>query len=77
MCYRNVLAATAVVAMIVGGCGTTPDRNEPPSNDIVLDRIASMSDCDDLQRQFDIADGNGRVDYMRAADARLKAVGCY
>lgn len=54
-------------------------------------RIARMTDCTKLQREFDIADENhrresraGNIDvmlivssYMSAADDRMRQIGCY
>lgn len=57
----------------------------------VYDRIASMTDCAALQREFDVAyanhardAGRGAADlasvdlsYMQAVDARMQDLGCY
>jgi hypothetical protein len=74
------LVITFVFANINSDTGTTPGPSNPAPDSatkIVLDRINSSSDCIELQRQFDIADSNNRVDYMEAADARMRLVGCY
>jgi hypothetical protein len=47
------------------------------SADPVITRINFETDCATLQGEFDRASGNRRVDWMRAADARMRAVGCY
>ena len=62
-----------------------------PGNPAVYAEIARETDCDRLQEMFDIAAANhdrelaaGRLEqaewavgYMAAADARMRAVGCY
>lgn len=63
-----VLLAAALV-----GCGS----EEPAGNDAVYDRINSTEDCATLQAEFDTADSNGKTDYMKAADERMREVGCY
>lgn len=40
-------------------------------------RIAGLTDCVALQAEFDQADRNGVVEYMKVADKRMKEVGCY
>ena len=77
---KRILVAAVAAAVLLIGCSS----DQPPANsntnqtsDIVFDRINSLTDCDELQHQFDIADSNNQVDYMKAADARMRAVGCY
>ena len=86
------------ILLIVGGLvlligmalfGTLIGDPAPPEGDLVHDRIAAMTDCDQLQRQFDIAaDNNERatpgtsqhrrtLEYMTAADDRMEELGCY
>ena len=46
-------------------------------------RIQELTDCDELQRQFDIADANRKADLdraiqiMDAVDDRMRTVDCY
>jgi peptidyl-tRNA hydrolase len=72
---------------------TTEAANQEsrPGNPKVYARIEAMTDCGQLQEQFDIAEANqfrdidrGRTDlaeastaYMQAADERMREVGCY
>lgn len=82
------IVAIGVVVGIVAtrGPGTPPAR---PGSAVVYDRIASLTDCGQLQREFDTASTNRDRDvsrssdlaavdlsYMQAAQDRLKAVGC-
>ena len=56
-----------------------------PGSPAVYERIAAMSDCDLLQNQFDTAmdsvergyQGGWTIAYADAADARMRAIGCY
>lgn len=65
------------------GCGDDDDNGNytPPAganvNPDVVDRINAMTDCGELQGQFDTAEANGNTEFMRVADARMQAVGCY
>ena len=73
-------ALVLTFSLLLTACGSSPPPSNPAPDDasrIVLSRINSLTDCNALQREFDIADSNNRVDYMKAADARMSAVGCY
>jgi hypothetical protein len=74
---RTFVAAVAAVVLLIGCSSDQPPSNSNRTSDIVFDRINSLTDCNELQRQFDIADSNNQVDYMIAADARMQSVGCY
>lgn len=75
--------------MTVVGEGTpeavvTTSTDVPTHTNPVIDRINSSTDCAALQAEFDRADANRSlgsgelsISYMKAADARMKAVGCY
>ena len=63
----------------------------PPGRAEVYERIAALTDCAALQREFDQAETNGRAarargdldlsristSYMEAADKRMREAGCY
>lgn len=63
--------ACLVLIVTLSGCGSKE------GNPDVYNRIASLTDCSELQREFDIADSNNQTDYMKAADERMREVGCY
>lgn len=91
------LIATLVLALtgitIVGAAGGSGEPEPRPGLQVVYDRISAMTDCDELQAQFDQAaenhdrDSNRRPkrldlmkmssSYMDAADARMRQIGCY
>lgn len=97
----RIVHSLALLAAVVAlaGCGTsgsgsetpatTAENEDRPGSAAVYQRIESMTDCDALQRQFDIAGDNADrmhdagqtadipMSYMDAADARMKEVGCY
>jgi hypothetical protein len=81
-----------MAAFAVAGCQpaqSTDYEAEYGGNPAIYERIASLSDCDELQAEFDIAaDINDRAEpgtpahrqstgYMGATDARMQEVGCY
>lgn len=73
---RTLLAAGGVV-LILAGCSAPA---EPVGNPEVLERIGGMEDCTALQQEFDTADassGEAATAYMKAADERMREVGCY
>lgn len=78
-----------VPLVLVVACGMSAPAARPGNPDVYA-RIASLTDCRELQKEFDTAEANGRRDreagrleqarastsYMDAADARMKQVGC-
>lgn len=70
-------------------CGGGSDADPQPGNPAVYERIESMTDCDELQGEFDIAMDNverypagadqrkAPMAYAKAADERMRNVGCY
>lgn len=89
----GLVLAVIGLALVLGvgpfhrGPNFTPSAgavNNNGANQAVLTRIGSMTDCDALQAEFDQAEANWKsfghsysIDYMNAADSRMKAVGCY
>lgn len=74
----RLLTVAVLLSLSLAGCGG--ESADPVGNPAVLERIAGMEDCAELQREFDTADagsGEAATAYMRAADARMRAVGCY
>lgn len=86
----NVIrTAFAVAALGFGVACTTPAAQ--PGSAAVYQRIGTLTDCTQLQTEFDIADTNGEAarnrgnidlakistSYMRATDQRMQDVGCY
>lgn len=82
----GIVAIGVVVGIVASRTSTPPAR---PGSAVVYDRIASLTDCGQLQREFDTASTNRDRDvsrssdlaavdlsYMQAAQDRLKAVGC-
>jgi hypothetical protein len=65
--------------ILLAGCGSEP------GNPDVYARINAMTDCAELQREFDQADANRSlptdddipIAYMKAADERMDEIGCY
>jgi hypothetical protein len=86
-----VLAASA--AALLAGCGEggSDGGGDRPGSPEVYARIESLTDCRELQREFDVADENHGIQsdegdltmmristsYMKAADERMRALGCY
>jgi hypothetical protein len=65
---------------------TTPTPAAQPGNPDVYTRIAALTSCPDLQHEFDLAEATHRrggswgpigTAYMRAADTRMRTIGCY
>lgn len=93
--FFAILAACFLLAAT--GCGeaesTSPTSSsgsdERPGSPAVYARIAALTDCQALQREFDVAmdnadrqhDAGGTADaslaYSEAADERMREVGCY
>jgi hypothetical protein len=77
-----------VTALGLAACGGT---GEKPGSPAVYAEIDRLTDCSALQEKFDIADANHTIDvdrgsnalaridtsYMKAADARMREIGCY
>lgn len=84
---RRALALLTALAALAA-C-SSPPAEERPGNPQVYERITSTEDCALLQREFDTAAENnersepgtgqyeGTLDYMKAADERMRQVGCY
>lgn len=85
---RKAVISLAVLAVCVLGCaapGPAPEVGNPE----VHARIRALTDCGELQREFDVAmvavDARQPGDAMRTvstsyamtADARMRALGCY
>ncbi len=80
-----MLAVVAVLAVGAIGC----DEDDQPGSPAVYERIESLTDCVELQAEFDTAAANNdraaagseefdvTLSYMEAADDRLAEVGCY
>lgn len=72
-----------VLAVLVASCGNSSpsDTESRPGNPEVYERIAAETDCAELQASFDRAYSGPRrpwrVDYMEAADDRMREIGCY
>lgn len=65
------------MAVLLVGCMESPTTTLTNDEQTVINRISRLTDCDELQRQFDIADSRNKVAYMEAAHQRMQAVGCY
>lgn len=67
----------ALMALLLVGCMGSPTTTLTNEEQAVVDRIGRLTDCGELQRQFDLADSRNKVVYMEAAHERMQAVGCY
>ena len=80
---RLLVVGLVLAAGTLSACSASPEQTGSPA---VFQRIASMTDCADLQSEFDTAERNGdaararsRLDlakastsYMRSADDRMR-----
>lgn len=85
-----IICLVAVVAINMSSTGTKASNyvKEFGGNPNVYDQIISLNDCTMLQEQFDQADENLQlhqpgtaqyqwsIGYMKAADDRMKEIGC-
>jgi hypothetical protein len=69
---RVAAVLAAVLALSAVGCNRTSKASNP-----AITRINAETDCAQLQTEFDRAEQNGHTDYMTAADARMRSLGCY
>jgi hypothetical protein len=74
-----------------GGGGSSGGDGPLPTSAAVISRIRSLTDCDELQREFDTAAENHDIQsdrgnltlmrvssaYMSVADDRMDTIGCY
>lgn len=88
---RSFRLATIVsmLTALLAGCGNTSSTNDRSGDPDVYARIAALTDCDELQREFDTAMDNadarpardplGEIaeSYGEAADGRMREIGCY
>ena len=74
---KRLLAAVALVALAACGDDAAQPVHTDPASNPALERIRQLDDCGQLQVEFDTADANGNVTFMRAADARMQSLGCY
>lgn len=87
----TTVAAGEVVTTSSSVPATSPSKARPGNPD-VYSRIAAMTDCGELQEQFDLAEKTSKrpggtaslgtwreigIAYMEAADARMQDTGCY
>lgn len=81
----RTVAIAAGFCVALSACGS----DSQPGNKAVYDRIASTTDCDQLQQEFDAASSNhdraasgseqaeAATGYMKAADERMQELACY
>jgi len=91
---NRLLIALLVLWLAMLACGSSAPKTandyfkEYGGNLDVYNRIMSLSDCADLQKEFDTAYENSLRDagtpkfkwsegYMKASDDRMKELGCY
>jgi hypothetical protein len=78
---RLVIAGVVVIVVLIGWLAWTQVNDSGGHGggtaNPVITRINSEVDCTALQGEFDTAEQNRHTDYMQAADARMRAVGCY
>ena len=72
---RGLVAALALAAALAG-CAEPP-KPVSPAEQVVRNRIAVTRNCNELQRLFDSGEQHSWVGTMKAADERMKAVGCH
>lgn len=89
-----IIIVLSIVSFACGGSTTlemTPEAyfNEYGGSLEVYQNIFSLTDCTELQNQFDRAADNNEIEepgtpahkwtlgYMKAADERMKEIGCY
>ena len=72
-----IAAAGLALALATTGCGQPVASSERPTNPSVIERINTETDCAQLQVEFDRAETDHHANYMKAADARMRALGCY
>lgn len=89
--YAGPLTSFTVVVLLtlIPACGAESGDGDQPGQSAVYERIAALTDCAELQSEFDRASANnGReeagstgfeitLSYMQAADDRMREVGCY
>lgn len=82
---KKIIFAIIVLALATLACGasaptlkTTADFvKEFGGNPDVYDRLLKLTDCPALQDEFNIAEENTNIGYMKAADQRMREIGCY
>lgn len=65
---------------VLAGCGGEEDVDWSQHGQGLktrIDNLGDAKDCDGLQEQFDIADGNGSADLMEYIDKTMRSAGCY
>jgi hypothetical protein len=80
---KFLLVIVVAVAVVVG-LAALGSSSEPEGNPDVYSRISSLTDCAELQREFDTADANRKfsddpeiqTSYMEAAHERMQELGC-
>ena len=87
--HKALTALTAGAILLGTAAFTDPVSGDQPGNPAVYQRIAAETDCTRLQTELDTASAShDRADpgsdtaiaatgYMRAADARMRALGCH
>ncbi len=82
------MGALAIAVVALAGV-LVVSEDPPPGNPAVYERIGAMTDCVELQAEFDRAMGNHNrsgigtearrwtLAYARTADKRMSKVGCY
>lgn len=77
---RKALTLLTTLAALTACGGTTEAGGDRPGSPAVYDRIAGLTDCAQVQQEFDTAETNGGeagTAYMKAADERMKELDCY
>lgn len=65
-----------ILVLSAAACGSSPPA-DPPVSPAVFERIEAMDRCPDLQEEFDVAESHGNAEVMRAADDRMREIGCH